>query len=52
MKQTGITLLPLSLYIDRGYIKVELGLGRGKKKYDKKEAKKKKDIARDTRSEL
>lgn len=32
----GFTMVPLKLYITRGVAKVELGLGRGKKKYDKR----------------
>lgn len=35
----GYTLIPLRLYFnERGYAKVELGLGRGKRQYDKREA--------------
>ena len=48
----NLTLVPLSLYIKRGFVKVEVGLGKGKKKYEKKEAKKKKDIERDIEQEL
>lgn len=48
----GLTLVPLSMYLTRGLIKVEVGIGRGKKKYDKKEAKKKADITRDIEQEL
>ncbi len=42
----GLTLIPLKLYDKRGRIKVLVGIARGKKKYDKREAIKKKDIAR------
>jgi SsrA-binding protein len=36
--ERGLTLVPLKLYFsDRGLVKVELGLGRGKREYDKKE---------------
>lgn len=34
----GLTLVPLRLYLKRGLAKVELGLVRGRKKYDKREA--------------
>lgn len=34
----GYTLIPLRLYLKRGLAKVEVGLGRGKKSYDKREA--------------
>lgn len=36
--EQGLTLVPLSVYTKRTLIKLELGLGRGKKKYDKREA--------------
>ena len=45
-KTHGITLVPLKLYDKNGLIKLEIGVGRGKKKYDKRETLKKKDIAR------
>ncbi len=38
IKERGLTLIPLRLYWVRGRAKVELGLGRGKKLYDKREA--------------
>lgn len=39
VRQKGVTLVPLRLYFnDRGVAKIELGLGRGKKKYDKRAA--------------
>lgn len=41
VKQKGIALVPLSLYWDRNHVKVELGICRGKKLYDKRQ-----DIAR------
>lgn len=36
MKERGLTLIPLRLYFKRGRAKVELGLARGKKLYDKR----------------
>lgn len=36
--QKGLTLVPLKLYIKRGIAKVELGVARGKKLHDKREA--------------
>lgn len=42
----GITLVPLRIYTSKGKIKLLIGVARGKKKYDKREAIKKKDIAR------
>ncbi len=38
--------MPLSLYFKNGKVKVELGLGRGKKLHDKRDAKAKQDVAR------
>ncbi len=44
----GLTLVPLQLYFNaRGRAKVQLALARGKKKYDKREAEKKRDWQRD-----
>lgn len=37
-EQKGLTLIPLRLYFERGYAKIELGVARGKKLYDKREA--------------
>ncbi len=36
-KETGVTLVPLSLYFKDGRAKVEIALGRGKKNYDKRQ---------------
>ena len=36
LKQEGLTLIPLSLYFKNGRVKVELGLCKGKKLYDKR----------------
>lgn len=38
LKQKGYTLIPLRLYFKNGRVKVELGLARGKKMHDKREA--------------
>ena len=38
VKQKGYTLVPLRMYIARNHAKVEVGLARGKKQYDKREA--------------
>ena len=47
LEQRGLTLVPLSVYINRNMIKLEFGLSRGKKNYEKKESLKNKDIDRD-----
>ncbi|MBI2848933.1 MAG: SsrA-binding protein SmpB [Chloroflexi bacterium] len=38
VKEKGYTLIPLRLYIKDGYAKIEIGLGKGKTLYDKREA--------------
>ena len=43
----GLTLIPLKLYLKHGRIKLELGVCRGKAQHDKREALKKKALARD-----
>lgn len=52
IKEKGITLVPLSVYFTRGKVKVEFGLCRGKKLYDKRETIAKKDYERETRREF
>ena len=42
----GLTLIPLKFYSKKGLIKLLVGIARGKKKYDKRETIKKRDIAR------
>ena len=37
MKQKGYTLVPMSLYWKGSFVKIELGVGKGKKLYDKRE---------------
>lgn len=46
-KEEGYTLVPLKVYLKNGFAKVLIGLGKGKKKYDKREDLKKKDAKRD-----
>ena len=46
VKQKGYTLVPISLYFKGNFVKVELGIGKGKKLYDKREDLKKKDSQR------
>lgn len=42
----GVSLVPLRLFAKKGLVKLEIGIARGKKKYDKRDAIKQKDIAR------
>jgi SsrA-binding protein len=48
----GLALVPVSLYFKHGFIKLEIGLGKGKKQYDKRETIKKRDIQRDLEQDL
>ena len=45
--ERGLTLVPLSLYFKDGKAKVELGLGRGKRSYDKRQDLARRDAARE-----
>ena len=47
IKKDGYTIVPLEVFISRGFAKVEIGLAKGKKLYDKRETLAKKDIQRD-----
>ncbi|MBD1383538.1 SsrA-binding protein SmpB [Metabacillus arenae] len=46
-KEEGYALVPLKMYLKNGYAKVLIGLGKGKKKYDKREDLKKKEANRE-----
>ncbi|CAG7650251.1 SsrA-binding protein SmpB [Paenibacillus allorhizosphaerae] len=46
-KQEGYTLVPLKIYIRNGFAKLLIGLGRGKKQYDKRDTAAKRDAQRD-----
>ena len=46
IQQKGYSLVPISLYFKRNYIKLELGIGKGKKLYDKRREIAKKDAER------
>ena len=48
-QQKGLALIPLSLFFERGFAKLELGIGRGKKLYDKREAIADRDREREAR---
>ena len=51
-QREGYTLVPLKVYIKRGYAKVLLGVAEGKKKYDKRRALKEKDMKREAQRAL
>jgi len=46
-EEKGMTVIPLKMYFKGQHIKVELGLGKGKKLHDKRESAKTKDANRD-----
>ena len=50
--QDGYTLVPISIYRKGGLVKIEIGLAKGKKNYDKRNEIAKKDIQRDVHREL
>lgn len=52
VQQKGYTLIPLSFYLKDGLVKVELGIGIGKKNYDKRQDLAKKDAQRRIEKEL
>ncbi|MEW6617427.1 MAG: SsrA-binding protein SmpB [Patescibacteria group bacterium] len=48
-KEKGLTIVPIKMYNKNSKIKIELGLGRSKKKYDKREVIKKRETEREIR---
>jgi len=52
LAEKGLTAIPLKMYFKQGKAKLELGVAKGKKAWDKKEAIKEKDIKRETDREL
>lgn len=52
IKEKGYTLVPLQVYFKDGRAKVEIGLARGKKLYDKRETIAKKDMKREAEKEF
>jgi len=52
VKEKGLTLVPLSLYLKGNRIKVELGLAKGRRAHSKKEAIKERDIQREMSREV
>ena len=50
--QKGFTIVPLQVYLSKGRVKMEIGLARGKKLYDKRESIAKKDQIRDAQKEF
>lgn len=52
LEQKGLNLIPLSLYLKRGYAKLEISLAKGKKNYDRREELKKRDIERQKEKDI
>lgn len=52
ISQKGYSLIPLSLYLTRGLVKVDLAVAKGKKLYDKREDMAKKDAAREMKKQF
>src|ERR1700754_2204700 len=52
LARQGMTLVPTQLYLKNRRIKIEVGVARGKKMYDKREAELKRTVERETRAQL
>ena len=52
VNEKGVTLIPLKFYLSKGYVKVEVGLCRGKKLADKRNTIKDRDLQRDLDREV
>ena len=48
--EQGLTLVPLKIYTKRSFIKLEFGVGKGRKKFDKREVIKKRELDRSIRT--
>jgi len=46
-KQSGLSVVPTALLLDHNLVKLEIGIGRGKKRYDKRQTIKQRDTARE-----
>lgn len=51
-QELGLTIVPLSVYTSGSHIKMEIGIGKGKKKYDKRESIKKREVEREMRKKM
>jgi SsrA-binding protein len=52
IKMKGYTLVPLDVHLKNGFAKIQLGLARGKKLYDKRAAEAKRDVEREIRRQI
>ncbi len=51
-EKKGLTIIPISIYLKGSWIKLTIGIGKGKKLHDKRQADKQKDIKREIKSAL
>jgi SsrA-binding protein len=52
VNERGMTIIPTKLFFEHGYAKLEIGLGRGKKLWDKRDSIAEKDREREARREV
>lgn len=52
LASSSLALVPISMYTKDGLIKLEVGLGKGKREYEKREAIKKRDLQREMEAEM
>lgn len=52
LKERGFTMIPLKVYLKNGKVKVLMGLGRGKTKYDKRKAIQRRELDREIQREM
>ncbi|MGL5965173.1 MAG: SsrA-binding protein SmpB [Fusobacteriaceae bacterium] len=50
--QKGYTIMPLNVHLSKGYVKIEIGVAKGKKNYDKRDSLASKDQKRDMERDL
>lgn len=51
-EEKGLTILPIKVYIKHSKVKIEIGVGKGKRQFEKKEKIRERDIERDIRRTL
>ncbi len=52
VRESGVTIVPLSMYFENGWAKVEIGLARGRRSYDKRQVLAERDANRDIAREM
>ena len=52
VERAGYTMVPLNLHYSRGRVKCEIGLAKGKKQHDKRDAERKRDVQREIQAAL